>query len=79
MRRPGGDSGRPRRLGFPAWQRLHRLAYVAASLGVVHFIWCVKKDLTEPLVYGAVLGLLFVIRLAEALRKRRAKARVAVA
>jgi len=67
------------RLGFPLWQRLHRLAYVAASLGVVHFVWRVKKDLTEPLVYGAVLGLLFVIRLAEALRKRRAKARVAVA
>jgi len=68
-----------RRLGFPLWQRLHRLAYVATSLGVVHFVWRVKKDLTEPLVYGAVLGLLFVIRLAEALRKRRAKARVAVA
>ncbi|HEY0096952.1 MAG TPA: protein-methionine-sulfoxide reductase heme-binding subunit MsrQ, partial [Archangium sp.] len=44
-----------RRLGFPLWQRLHRLAYVAASLGVVHFLWRVKKDLTEPLVYGAVL------------------------
>jgi sulfoxide reductase heme-binding subunit YedZ len=68
-----------RRLGFPLWQRLHRLAYVAASLGVVHFLWRVKKDLTEPLVYGAVLGLLFVIRIAEALRKRRAKARMAVA
>jgi sulfoxide reductase heme-binding subunit YedZ len=68
-----------RRLGFPLWQRLHRLAYVAASLGVVHFVWRVKKDLTEPLVYGAVLGLLFVIRIAEALRKRRAKARLAVA
>ncbi|WP_309895825.1 protein-methionine-sulfoxide reductase heme-binding subunit MsrQ [Archangium sp.] len=67
-----------RRLGFPVWQRLHRLAYVAASLGVVHFVWRVKKDLTEPLVYGAVLGLLFLIRIAEALRKRRARARRAV-
>jgi sulfoxide reductase heme-binding subunit YedZ len=63
-----------RRLGFPAWQRLHRLAYVAASLGVVHFVWRVKKDLTEPLVYGAVLGLLFALRVAEALRKQRARA-----
>jgi sulfoxide reductase heme-binding subunit YedZ len=63
-----------RRLGFPAWQRLHRLAYVAASLGVVHFFWRVKKDATEPLVYGAVLALLFAIRLGEALRKRRARA-----
>jgi sulfoxide reductase heme-binding subunit YedZ len=63
-----------RRMGFPAWQRLHRLAYVAASLGVVHFVWRVKKDVTEPLVYGGVLALLFVIRIAEALRKRRARA-----
>lgn len=62
-----------RRMGFPAWQRLHRLAYVAASLGVVHFVWRVKKDLTEPLVYGGVLALLFAIRVGEALRKRRAR------
>lgn len=68
-----------RRLGFPAWQRLHRLAYVAASLGVVHFVWRVKKDLTEPLVYGAVLALLFAIRVAEALRKRRVGARASAA
>jgi methionine sulfoxide reductase heme-binding subunit len=66
--------GMVRRMGFPAWQRLHRLAYVAASLGVVHFVWRVKKDLTEPLVYGGVLALLFAIRVAEALRKRRARA-----
>jgi sulfoxide reductase heme-binding subunit YedZ len=65
-----------RRMGFPAWQRLHRLAYVAASLGVVHFVWRVKQDLTEPLVYGAVLALLFALRVAEALRKRRQGARV---
>jgi sulfoxide reductase heme-binding subunit YedZ len=62
-----------RRMGFPAWQRLHRLAYVAASLGVVHFVWRVKKDLTEPLIYGGVLVLLFAIRVAEAVRKRRAR------
>ena len=62
-----------RRMGFPAWQRLHRLAYVAASLGVVHFVWRVKKDLTEPLLYGGVLVLLFAIRVAEAVRKRRAR------
>jgi len=68
-----------RRLGFPAWQRLHRLAYVAASLGVVHFIWRVKKDLTEPLVYAGVLALLFTIRVAEVLRKRRARAAASAA
>ncbi|EPX65220.1 Membrane protein [Cystobacter fuscus DSM 2262] len=66
--------GMVRRLGFPRWQRLHRLAYVAVSLGVVHFVWRVKQDVTEPLVYGGVLALLFAIRLAEAVRKRRARA-----
>lgn len=64
-----------RRLGFPAWKRLHRLAYVAAVLGVVHFVWRVKKDVTEPVLYGAVLALLFAVRVGEALRKRRALAR----
>jgi sulfoxide reductase heme-binding subunit YedZ len=60
-----------RRMGFPAWKRLHRLAYVAAGLGVVHFVWRVKKDATEPIVYGAVLSVLLGIRAVEALRKRR--------
>jgi methionine sulfoxide reductase heme-binding subunit len=60
-----------RRLGFPAWQRLHRLVYVAAVLGVVHFVWRVKKDLTEPLLFAAVLALLLGIRAVEAVRKRR--------
>ncbi|MFP2910713.1 sulfite oxidase heme-binding subunit YedZ [Pyxidicoccus sp. 3LFB2] len=67
-----------RRLGFPRWQRLHRLAYVAAVLGVVHFVWRVKADVTEPAIYGAVLALLFAIRGAEALKKKR-RARAAVA
>jgi methionine sulfoxide reductase heme-binding subunit len=65
---------RVRRMGFPAWQRLHRLAYLAASLGVVHFLWRVKKDLIEPLLYAGVLVLLLSLRVVEALRKRRARA-----
>ncbi len=60
-----------RRLGHERWQRLHRLAYVCATLGVVHFALRVKKDLTEPLVFGSVLALLFAIRLGETLRPRR--------
>ena len=63
-----------RRLGFPKWQRLHRLAYVAGVLGVVHFVWRVKKDVTEPALYGAVLALLLAVRVGEAVRKRRALA-----
>jgi sulfoxide reductase heme-binding subunit YedZ len=47
-----------RRLGR-RWNALHRLVYAAAALGVVHFLWQVKADLREPLVYAALLtGLL---------------------
>ena len=51
-----------RRLG-PRWQTLHRLVYVAALLSSLHFVWLVKADLREPLIYGAVIGLLLVLRL----------------
>lgn len=51
-----------RRLGR-RWQRLHRLIYLIALLGVVHYLWLVKKDLTEPLIYGGVLALLLALRL----------------
>jgi sulfoxide reductase heme-binding subunit YedZ len=61
-----------RRLGFPRWQRLHRLAYLAAVAGVVHFVWRVKKDLTEPLVYAGVLALLLALRLPQWLKQWRA-------
>ena len=57
-------NGMVRRLGHTNWQRLHRLAYVAASLGVVHFWLREKKDHTESLLYGAVLVVLFAVRLA---------------
>lgn len=51
-----------RRLGR-RWQQLHRLIYLIALLGVVHYLWLVKKDLTEPLIYGGVLALLLALRL----------------
>jgi sulfoxide reductase heme-binding subunit YedZ len=52
-----------RRLGFVRWKRLHRLTYVAGVLAVLHFLWRVKLDLSEPLVYSFTLALLFVARL----------------
>ena len=52
-----------RRLGFARWKQLHRLAYVAPALGVLHFFWRVKKDVSEPLTYGAVLAALLAIRI----------------
>jgi len=59
-----------RRLGFIRWKRLHRLAYVATTLGVIHFVWRVKKDLREPVIYAIVLGALFLARLAVSLHSR---------
>ncbi len=49
-------------MGPKRWKRLHRLAYVCGILGVVHFGMRVKKDLTEPLIFGAVLALLLAVR-----------------
>ena len=58
-----------RRLGAKRWQRLHRAVYVTATLGVLHFWWLVKKDIREPLIFGTLLGLLFLIRLLYLRRK----------
>jgi methionine sulfoxide reductase heme-binding subunit len=51
-----------RRLGGKNWNRLHRLVYVAAIAGVLHYLWLVKKDIHYPLVYGAVLTVLLLTR-----------------
>jgi sulfoxide reductase heme-binding subunit YedZ len=64
-----------RRLGYARWKRLHRLAYLAPALGVVHFTWRVKKDVREPLTYAAVLAILLVVRVATHLQERRSAAR----
>ena len=52
-----------RRLGFEQWNRLHHLVYLAGVLAVVHFVWRVKIDLTQPLTYGVVLAVLLGVRL----------------
>lgn len=44
------------------WKRLHRLVYVIAILGVLHYFWLVKKDLSEPLLYAALLTVLLFMR-----------------
>jgi sulfoxide reductase heme-binding subunit YedZ len=44
------------------WKRLHRLAYLAAILAIVHFMWLVK-DIREPLRYGVVVALLLIVRI----------------
>lgn len=55
--------GMVKTLGFKRWKLLHKLSYVAAILGVVHFLWRVKKDTSEPVAYGLILLLLLSSRL----------------
>ena len=64
-----------RRLGPVRWQRLHRLVYLTAAAGVVHYYWLVKSDIRWPLLYGVVLGLLFAARLLGRRKVPNAKAR----
>jgi sulfoxide reductase heme-binding subunit YedZ len=52
-----------RRLGGRRWQLLHRLIYLIAAGGVVHYLWLVKKDISQPLLYGLVLVVLLALRL----------------
>jgi sulfoxide reductase heme-binding subunit YedZ len=59
-----------RRLG-KRWVALHRLVYVAAALGVLHFFWLVKKDLRRPTIYAAVLATLLGVRLWSGSRRQR--------
>lgn len=58
-----------KRMGFANWQRLHRLSYVIAVLAIVHFVWREKKDVSEPLVYGAILAVSLALRLFSAKRR----------
>jgi sulfoxide reductase heme-binding subunit YedZ len=55
--------GRLRRRLGKNWQRLRRLAYLAAILAIVHYIWQTKADIRMPLIYGGVLAILLAVRL----------------
>lgn len=55
-------TGMIRRLGGKRWQALHRLIYVCAILGVIHYYWLVKSDVRKPLFYGALVGILLLWR-----------------
>ena len=52
-----------KRLGGRRWQMLHRLIYLVAIFGVLHYWWLVKKDVTQPLIYAVVLAILLSYRL----------------
>ena len=53
--------GMMRRLGRK-WKKLHQLVYLIAILSITHFIWLVKADLREPLLYAALFAVLMLIR-----------------
>ncbi len=54
--------GWQRRLG-KNWKRLHRWVYLAGLLVIVHYVWLVKSDIREPLLYGGIVLILLVLRL----------------
>ena len=66
-----------RKLGFVAWKRLHRLTYFAGGLAVIHFIWRVKKDISEPMAYASIVAVLLAVRVVVLARSRLARRREA--
>ena len=58
------------RLGGKRWQRIHRLIYLTAIGGVIHYLWLVKADIRRPLIYGGIVALLLGYRLFEFARKK---------
>lgn len=63
-----------KRLGARRWQWLHRLVYLIATLGVIHFWWLVKLDVDEPLLFALILAGLLIARLLHLLIEQRRKA-----
>ena len=45
------------------WKPLHRLVYLAGILVTLHYIWLVKSDIREPLIYGAIIMIFFLLRI----------------
>lgn len=68
-----------RKLGGKRWMVLHRLAYVAASAGVIHYWWLVKPGVRTPWKITAVLGVLLLARVVWWAKERLRKRKVAVA
>jgi len=66
------------KLGGKRWQWLHRLIYLSAAAGVIHYLWLVKADLRKPLEYAALLGVLLGYRVVAWLATRTRGAAEAV-
>ena len=61
-----------RRMGGKRWNLLHKLVYVSATLGVVHYWWKVKLDVTNPMYYAAIVAALLGVRLVRWFARRQA-------
>lgn len=61
-----------RRLGGKRWVALHRLIYVCAIGGTIHYLWAVKKDLRDPLLYVVILAVLLGWRILASRSRKRA-------
>lgn len=64
-------AGMRKRLGGVRWQRLHRLVYPAGLLAALHFLWRVKRDLSQPLAYALLLGALLLVRVVYVNKRKR--------
>jgi sulfoxide reductase heme-binding subunit YedZ len=72
-------SGMVRRLGGKRWALLHRLIYLSAIAGVVHFWWKVKSDITIPLRFAVVVAILLGYRvIAAAMKQSKQPAKQAI-
>ena len=67
-------NGMIRRLGGKRWQWLHRLVYVVASLGILHFWWmkAAKHNFAQPILFGTIVAVLLLLRVYWSLAKSRA-------
>ncbi|HYJ92220.1 MAG TPA: protein-methionine-sulfoxide reductase heme-binding subunit MsrQ, partial [Pyrinomonadaceae bacterium] len=70
-------NGMIKRLGGKRWQRLHRVIYLIAILGVIHFYMLVKSDIFYPVLFGLVLATLLIYRVYARQQKRVVKPAVA--
>jgi methionine sulfoxide reductase heme-binding subunit len=66
-------------LGAARWQALHKLVYVIAGLGILHFFWmrAGKRNFAEVAVYAAIMATLLGCRLVQYLKKKRVPGRLA--
>jgi methionine sulfoxide reductase heme-binding subunit len=60
-----------RRLGGRNWNRLHRLIYVTAVAGVIHYWWLVKADILHPAIYATLVAILLGYRMIASLLRSR--------